>query len=64
MKRTINHLLLASLLAVALAGCGKKEALPESKPEVKRDENIVILKKRICSIWNSSWNRCNLAVLA
>ncbi len=37
------------LLAVALAGCGKKDeaanAKPESKPEAKREENIVTLTK-------------------
>lgn len=37
------------LLAVALAGCGKKnetaDAKPEAKPEAKRDENIVTLTK-------------------
>ena len=45
MKRTIKPLLFATLFAIALAGCGKKEAVPESNAEPKRDENIVTLKK-------------------
>ena len=45
MKRIMNRLLLASLLAIALVGCGKKETVAETKPEPKRDENIVTLTK-------------------
>jgi len=45
MKRTVNNLLLASMLAVALMGCGKKETPAETKAEPKRDENIVTLTK-------------------
>ena len=44
----MKHLLLVPLLAAALVGCGKKEAVetkPESKPEAKHDANIVTLTK-------------------
>ena len=44
----MKNLLLVPLLAAALVGCGKKEAVetkPESKPEAKHDANIVTLTK-------------------
>ena len=44
----MKHLLLVPLLAAALVGCGKKEAVEtksESKPEAKHDANIVTLTK-------------------
>ena len=45
----MKHLLLVPLLAAALAGCGKKEApveaRPESKSEAKHEQNIVTLTK-------------------
>ena len=44
----MKHLLLVPLLAAALVGCGKKEAVetkPESKPEAKHEQNIVTLTK-------------------
>ena len=44
----MKRLFLVPLLAVALAGCGKKESAetkPEAAPEAKHDENIVTLTK-------------------
>ncbi len=41
----MKQLLILPLLAVALAGCGKKEAVVETKPEAAHDANIVTLTK-------------------
>ena len=41
----MKKLIAFTLIVVALAGCGKKEAPAEAKPEAKPDENIVILTK-------------------
>ena len=41
----MKKLIACTLLVVALAGCGKKEAPAEAKPETKPDENIVTLTK-------------------
>lgn len=41
----MKYLFLVPLLAVVLAGCGKKEAAAETKPEAPHEQNIVTLTK-------------------
>ena len=45
MNSPMKYIFVVPLLAVALVGCGKKEAAVEAKPEAAHEQNIVTLTK-------------------
>lgn len=45
LMNSTNYILVVPLIAVALAGCGKKEEAVEPKPEVAHEQNTVTLTK-------------------